>query len=211
MVTDVAPRTLESPERSLLGELGYSFTRLQSLILALVGIIASIVVWWAAPDVTVQIGWLWITLIVASVMIWLLIDVARRLLGRQARFLPIVVTSLPSNGLTERPILILQPSELFGHGSLVTVFYVDDNGIELQVGSGYVVTIQTDRQIQVELTHWAAAHVGVLDGIKATSRDVLKRLLVKPSVTQGSLEGRAFDSLGVPQQDDKEESLDDGQ
>jgi len=119
-----------------------------------------------------------------------------RLHRRPIHFLPKVVTALKSNGLSSFPILILERSELFGHGSLVTVFYVDQNGIELQVGNGQVSTVQMDRRIQVEVTHWAVAHQNIFDGMAANLADTLCRLLVKPTVTSGSIESGVFRRIG---------------
>ena len=187
---------LNSPDGSLWGEFLHSFLRLQGLILALVGIAVGIVVWWFTPQTQVRVAWVWIVVLVSVVIIWLLVDVARRLFNRPIHFLPKVVTSIESNGLSQRPILILERSDLFGHGSLVSMFFIDDNGIELQAGSGQVLTIQTDRRIQVEVTHWATAHVAVLDRVKSGSSDTLARLLVKPSVTHASMQGNTFEAVG---------------
>lgn len=198
---------LDRPDGSLWAEFMVSFFRLQGLLLALAGVAVSIIVWWFTPTSQVRVAWVWIVSLVAAVVIWLLIDVAKRLYDRPVRFLPKVVTSLESNGLSQRPILILEKSDLFGHGSLVSMFFIDESGIELQAGSGQVLTIQTDRRIQVEVTHWAKAHIAVLERVKARSTDTLARLLVKPSVTQASMQGNSFEAVGISDELDVDQEV----
>jgi hypothetical protein len=134
---------------------------------------------------------------VAVIIIWLLIDTCRRVLNKPVHYLPRVLTALPDNGINNLPVLILGESELFGHGSLVTVFYVDQNGIELQVGSGQVSTIQMDRKIQVEVTHWAKRHETVLQAAITAQADTLQRVLVKPTITSSVIGEEIFRRLST--------------
>jgi len=186
---------LNKPNGSVLSEFLGSAGRLQGGILGLLGVISSVIVWIIAPDTQIKVFWLWLVTAFLVIIIWLLIDVANRSLNRFVHYLPDVVTALPNNGLNVFPVIILDESELFGHQSLVTIYYVDDNNIELQVGSGHVSTIQTDRRIQIEVNHWAKAHESILASMKIASPDTLKRLLVKPTATYGNPSGDAFKYL----------------
>lgn len=189
---------INSPDRSILAEFAASASQLQGLILGLVGVALGVIAWLSAPAAQVRVAWLWITIIAFLIVIWLLIDTCRRLHQRPVHYLPRVLKSIPNNGLNNNPILILESSELFGYGSLVTIFFVNDQDIELQVGSGHVSTIQTDRKIQVEITQWATAHQSVLQRVVDASVDTLGRLLIKPTVTSGTISGSGFESLDSP-------------
>lgn len=186
---------INAPDRSIWEEFAASASQLQGLILAFISVFVGIIVWFFVPTTQIDAAWLWLALIVSLTIIWLLIDTCRSLHGKPIHYLPKVLKSIPSNGLNNNPILILNNSELFGHGSLVTIFFVNDHEIELQVGSGHVSTIQTDRKIQVEITQWANAHQAVLQGVIDASVDILGRLLVKPTVTSGSIGGFGFYNL----------------
>ncbi|WBQ14829.1 hypothetical protein [Sphingobium yanoikuyae] len=178
-----------------MAEFASAASQLHGLILGLVGVALAVIVWLSAPAAQVRVAWLWITIIISLIVIWLLIETCRRIRQRSTHYLPRVLKSIPNNGLNNNPVLILESSELFGHGSLVTIFYVNDQDIELQVGSGHVSTIQTDRKIQVEITQWANAHQPVLQRVVEASVDVLGRLLIKPTVTSGTISGMGFESL----------------
>lgn len=181
--------------QSVLGEFAQSAGRLQGVILGLVGVAAATIVWFVAPDLQIRVAWLWVVTTPLLIIIWLLIDVARRLIAKPSHLLPKVVTALPSNGLNHLPILILEPSELFGFQAVVTIYYLNNADIELQVGNGHVLTIQTDRRIQIEVTHWAKAHNSVLNEIKLAAPDTLKRVLIKPTATYGVNTVAAFVAL----------------
>ena len=211
MGRDVVKRFSGSATGSVFGEFAASAGRLQGLILGLLGVGAAVIVWFMAPDAQIRVAWLWIVSVVLLIIIWLLIDVVRRLLAKTGQTLPEVVTALSSNGLTNRPILILEESDLFGHQAIVTVYYTNDSNIELQVGSGHVSTIQTDRRIQVEVTQWVRAHEAVLNDVKRAAPDTLKRILVKPTATYDDLNTDFFAALPFQTQVEDDQGSEDGQ
>lgn len=172
-----------APEKSVLGEFLATAGEQQGAILGLVGIAASVIVWFLAPDLNIKIAWLWVASTVFLVIIWLLIATCKRLNEKPAQYLPRALTALENNGISKNPIIILERSDFFGHGSLVTVFYVNDHDIELQVGSGQVATIQMDGKIQVEIDRWSENHRDKLEALMSRSKDALLRTLVKPTTT----------------------------
>ncbi|MCP4989002.1 MAG: hypothetical protein GY928_23980 [Colwellia sp.] len=77
-------------------------------------------------------------------------------------------------------LLILEPSDLISHDSLVSVYYIAENrnGLELFVGLGKVINVQNDKKIQVLVRKEEKSDKPITD-IKSNDLDFV---LVKPSV-----------------------------
>lgn len=84
-------------------------------------------------------------------------------------------------------LLLLDPSELLSHDSIVSLYYLD-GGIERLSGIGKVVNIQNDKKIQVVLIKDAEFSEKV-EALKANKPEDLSKLIVKPSVTSIYLGG----------------------
>lgn len=85
-------------------------------------------------------------------------------------------------GNPRQPMLLVDPSDLFYINTMVTL-YGEENDFEIQLGLGYVETINDKKRLQVLIREEPA---GVNDefwrGIAANSKDYLARLRVRPSV-----------------------------
>ena len=84
-------------------------------------------------------------------------------------------------------LLLLDPSELLSHDSIVSVYYLD-GGIERLSGIGKVINIQSDKKIQVILIKEAEFSEKV-EALKANNPEDLSKLIVKPSVPSFYLGG----------------------
>lgn len=103
--------------------------------------------------------------------------------------LPIVKTVIepPSTYKDASALLLLAPTELLSHDSIVSVYY-NDSGIERLSGIGRVVNIQTNKMIQVVLVKNAEFSEKV-EALKANKQEDLERLIIKPSVPSFYLGG----------------------
>ncbi|EKO3570092.1 hypothetical protein [Vibrio metschnikovii] len=84
-------------------------------------------------------------------------------------------------------LLLLDPTELLSHDSIVSVYYLD-GGIERLSGIGKVINIQNDKKIQVILIKEAEFSEKV-EALKANKPEDLAKLIVKPSVPSFYLGG----------------------
>lgn len=76
--------------------------------------------------------------------------------------------------------MLLQPSDLFSHNTLVSFYLRSGDGFERFMGIGKVRHVQEDGKIQAEILDWEREDV--LTRLKANDITVLRRILVKPSV-----------------------------
>ncbi len=90
----------------------------------------------------------------------------------------------PGTGGVSTVLLLLEPSELFGHNSVVSIYHVDPSDFEELIGVGYVRNVQEDRKVQV-VFECKPPHADT--GSKLSSNDaiLLKRVRVKPSAPYG--------------------------
>ncbi|HIF9354077.1 TPA: hypothetical protein ACX6RJ_002082 [Photobacterium damselae] len=80
-------------------------------------------------------------------------------------------------------LLVLEPSDLISHDSLVSVYYIDQNqqSLELFVGLGRVLIVQNDKRIQILVLNTEESDKSITE-IKSNAQNDLKFVFVKPSV-----------------------------
>lgn len=101
--------------------------------------------------------------------------------SQSTAFAPKIIQSMQTEN--DNVILLLEPNRLFGQSMLVTVYYEDERGFELIVGSGSVINAQTNGLIQIGVSAWEEAYLHVKRLIVERDPDVLCRLLVRPAPT----------------------------
>jgi hypothetical protein len=102
------------------------------------------------------------------------------------RYAPKVQQAMPSPSDETSLMLLLEPNRLFGQSMLVSLYYEDERGFELLVGSGQVANVQTNGMIQITVTAWEEAYADVKRGILAQENGKIERLLVRPAPTTQS-------------------------
>ncbi len=88
----------------------------------------------------------------------------------------------------EKPtfLCLLEPSELFSHGITVS-FYYDDGNFEALIGLGIVEHIREDKRIQVKIVAPATGYEEIMDRLKRSESEVIKKVTVKPYVPESYL------------------------
>lgn len=81
---------------------------------------------------------------------------------------------------------LLEPSELFSHGIMVS-FYHDDGDFETLIGLGIVEHIREDKRIQVRIIAAATGYEEIMERLKSSESEVIKRVTVKPHVPESYL------------------------
>ncbi len=129
----------------------------------------------------------WKSVIVISVLVVILLitlfTLSFRLHQKALKQLPSVL--LVKEPLKSHPnslcLLLLESSALFGHETLVSIYFKDDE-FEVFLGLGYVFNIQDDGRIQILVTYLNEGYDATWDNIKQNNSNTLKKMNVKPSI-----------------------------
>ncbi len=102
------------------------------------------------------------------------------------------VLRLPQEGENAPLLCIVEPSDLFYHDALVSIYCTDQFGVEHLIGIGTVVIIQDDGLIQVELIRPIETQREVVELLRNNNASTLERTKVRPNVPRryfGALQG----------------------
>jgi len=166
-----------------------AFKRVNGYAMSAVGVLLSVVLWLLPLTSTISVKVLVPVGAVLLVVILTLGDAAIVASSRAAR-LPRVVRGFPPSSLyaDASAILLLEPSDLFSHDAMTSVFNRQD-GLERFIGVGFVATVQEDQLVQVVVKASPGGEADPLwERIRQNNADELSRLLVKPSVPQSLVE-----------------------
>lgn len=98
----------------------------------------------------------------------------------------ILVREYPVPNESPMYLCLLEPSDLFSHGIMVS-FYYDDGNFEILIGLGMIQHIREDKKIQIKIIAPVAGHEDLMERIKKNEGEVIKRVIVKPHVPQNYL------------------------
>lgn len=88
----------------------------------------------------------------------------------------------PFQGTSAALVCLLEPSDLFFHGILVSLYRVADEGIELPIGTGSVTNIQDDGNILIEVTQVFKGEEDFAQSLRQNKAEALRATRVKPYV-----------------------------
>jgi hypothetical protein len=161
--------------------------------LGIVGVILTIVF------SNVELGWrlILLTLLVCVIFISALaqsvLELQRDL--RDAKWRPPrirTVMRLPHQGEDAPLLCIVEPSDLFYHDALVSIYCTDQFGVEHLIGIGTVMIIQDDGLIQVELIWPIESQREVVELLSNNNATTLERTKVRPNIPRryfGTVQG----------------------
>lgn len=170
----------------------------QSLALAFVGIAVSLLTYFVAKDATTPL-WLTILIIIFFIVIfYIMISSFNDFILENRNSLPKVRAVIAKNKSDKLAILLLDPNELFGIFSRVSIYHKDSsNQYELLIAYGHVLTIQGDGKIQVQIEEWVCEDEAIVDGILNQSKPSLENTIVKPSAPAKQEERKALEAEDI--------------
>jgi hypothetical protein len=157
-------------------------------LLTIVGLFASFIVFFVAPDkATLPMSWVLLFGCLAFLLICVLVRAAYEAHHDSAVYLPKVLMAIdaPPTYANAAAVLLLEPTQLLGYDSMVSLYFLQD-GVERFCGVGRVANIQADKKVQVVLLK-DDTYAGFITTLKANKPDDLRRLLVKASVPSNYL------------------------
>lgn len=90
----------------------------------------------------------------------------------------------PFQGTSAALVCLLEPSDFFFHGNLVSLYRVAEEGIELPIGIGSVANVQEDGYILIEVTKTFKEEEEFVQSLRQNKADALKATRVKPYMHQ---------------------------
>lgn len=99
------------------------------------------------------------------------------------QLIPKILSAKKYNILERAGILcLLNQSELFSIGILISCYYRDNEGFEFLIGTGQVINIQEDGKIQALVDLPVSAYQDILNKLANNDSQVINRILVKPTI-----------------------------
>lgn len=177
-----SPRELSSLPRLL----WVSFRGTVGTFVGIVGLIAGIAAWFIPSTSTVSLAAYVVTVVLSVALIVVLLEATRIARLHAANPLPRVRLSLregstPTEG---HVILILEPSPMFSHGIMASIFLLEHDHYERFVGNGVVQNVQDDGLIQIRIEEVIDGFQSLIADLEASNTKILSRLRVKPYVQQ---------------------------
>lgn len=165
-------------------DLYQSFIRIHGVPVTLLGIGLGVVAFIYSPTDTVSLKVVVPLGVVTFLMLTTLIDNSIQNFKKISNILPKVKQARIPTALYSgaKAILLLEPSDIFAHETLVSVYFLE-NDFERLIGVGFIFTIQGNGLIQV-LVNKAIDEQdeNIWESIRNNDVTVLSKLQVKPSI-----------------------------
>jgi hypothetical protein len=158
--------------RNICGLLGLYITSL--------GVILGLIAWNNNPGKLIEIKLITLS-IIASISLLLIIVLTTfivKLLECIEPPFPKIITVKPLNGSI---LILLGQSNIFSHGSLVSIYCIND-GYEQLIGLGEVINIQDDKRVQILLTQRVSPDEDIYKKLLENNATVFEKILIKPYV-----------------------------
>ncbi len=169
-----------------------SFIRIRGVPFTFISLLLTLLFFYLSENQTaVRLALALPILVLLLILILTLYDLSTRLYVEAVKPLPAVRQARrpPSIYPNASTLLLLDASEVYGHESLVSVYYLDE-GFEVLVATGFVLTRQDDGFIQVLVDRQIEeAFSDIWDRACRNDSIVLSKLRVKPSLTRYPLGG----------------------
>jgi hypothetical protein len=155
-----------------------------SLTLLFMATALSLISIFLLPEWKVPVAWAVTIGVLCLSALWLALSALRNALADAQTRLPAVLQALELPGDEGALTLLLEPNELFGVFTLVSIFYASEDGFEMLVGHGEVKNVQKNGKIQIGVESWEEPYASLRNSVKEQNTKELARLLVRPSVAR---------------------------
>jgi len=165
-----------------------SFLDIQGPLLWVVTFVLAILFRLFPLNKTISLDWVIPAFLAFLVIILTIGKAGYELFQRSSKGLPRPIIVKESRSGDEHPAFtcLVEASELFSHGIMVS-FYHDDGDFETLIGLGIVEHIREDKRIQVKIVAPAAGYEDIMEKLKRNEAQILRSVIVKPHVPQSYL------------------------
>jgi hypothetical protein len=170
-----------SPSKTFFEHMMKSFWDAYGHIMAFLGLFIALFTYLATPSGKVP-TWIFVVAMLVGLylVIWFLFAAWSAFHGKVLGTPSVIAVKTPPKAITGSiALLLVGPSDLYSHDSVVTIYYVEEE-FERPIGLGKVLNVQDNKIIQVLVTrdlgfdHWS--------GIIANDAGHLRRMRIKPTV-----------------------------
>jgi hypothetical protein len=163
-----------------------SFKQVYGPAATVLSIPSAIVVWIFLPTQNVPLAYIVILGYFMIILMSTLVDATYKGLEASKVEFPHIINS-KRDQLTGDLRCILEPSRFFSHGIIVSFYYIDPDGYEINIGLGQVILIQRDGKIQVSLTQPTAGRENILDEFEHNNENIKNKIYIKPTMNSDML------------------------
>lgn len=157
---------------------------LRFLLTCLFSIGLPLILWVLSPNDSISLKWALSVLAILLILLAFSGRIAYQYYQRAQNILPKLIRIVPDNmGV----ICLFEPSELYSHNALVSLFFNDED-YERLIGLGYVFNVQDDKNIQILITEWIPGQEEIKDKLEANNAQVLEKIIAKPNVNRSYFE-----------------------
>jgi hypothetical protein len=166
-------------DRSFLNIVAQNIASAFNIWATIISLILAFIAWWGiSPDKSWPVRYIFLMIIFFIFVTLLLFRVAWVIYKESGIALP-SVKQATQYGANQSGILILGSSKLFGHNSIVAIYYTEDQ-FERLIGMGIVSNIQENGLIQVVVERHLPECDELWKAILSNKADKIKNLIVKP-------------------------------
>jgi hypothetical protein len=158
-----------------------SFKQVNGPIASALSIPSAILVWIYLPTQNVPLSYIVIFGYFVIIIIYTLIETTHKLFEANKVELPRIINSKRDQTMGNI-ICVLEPSNLFSQGILVSFYYVSDDEFEICIGTGKVILIHRDGKVQVSLERPTSGYEEILEGFGNNNENIKKRIYIKPNI-----------------------------
>lgn len=159
-----------------------SFVRVRGFLLTLLSFILALAGFFVVKEQSIPLKWIILMACIVAIAGATLLDFAIRARHSAKQRLPSVIAVLSRSRSEGSPVLLLlEASDLFGHGALVSIYQFEDP-FEVLIGIGYVYHVQENKKLQILVTEFIPERKEVWERIAENDTPTRNSLKVKPSV-----------------------------
>lgn len=174
---------------SIVARMWSSIIKTNSLVLGVAGMILSGLAFYATPETAISIKFILPFSFLATIFIIVAIHALVEAANEAENYLPKCIEARTFEiGNQSFPLLIFNTSSLFTPNQLVELFR-NDNSYEEQLGTGYVLSIQQNRKIQVVINSKLNLQADIWNSISRNDTSVIYKICLKPATVTISSEG----------------------
>jgi hypothetical protein len=178
-------------------DLWKSFKSVQGGLLSGLSLVFAIASFFYTPTAEVRFNWKWVAVAAPVVLAGCFTFADMLVAARRLSYprLPRVISvyserraGADGDDPDDETVLLLEPSELFGHDGVVSIYYnqklggADARPFERLIGVGRVSNIQEEKIIAVTVLRYGAGHATIWSRIRAGETAALSEMRVKPTV-----------------------------
>lgn len=103
---------------------------------------------------------------------------------KNLNILPRIISGMKYNKeiSDEKVLCLLEPSDLYYFGNLVSIYYIDNEEFEILIGYGEVISIQSNKIIQVLINNYNETYSNIINKLAENNATVIKKIIIKPNI-----------------------------